>query len=53
MIGGDASVTHEKNELVEQDPANGARFGVPVAFLVLLVLFGGLVATLIPLGCPS
>ena len=50
LIGGDASVTHEKNELIEQDPANGERFGIPVAFLVLLVLLDGLVATLIPSG---
>ena len=50
LIGGDASVAHENNELAEQDLQNGERFGVPVAFLVLLVLFGALVATLIPLG---
>ena len=49
-IGGDASVAHENNELSEQDLQNGERFGIPVAFLVLLVLFGALVATLIPLG---
>ncbi len=50
LIGGDASVAHENNELAEQDLQNGERFGIPVAFLVLLVLFGALVATLIPLG---
>jgi len=49
-MGGDASVAHENNELAEQDLQNGERFGIPVAFLVLLVLFGALVATLIPLG---
>ncbi len=49
-IGGDASVAHENNELAEEDLQNGEKFGVPVAFLVLLVLFGALVATLIPLG---
>ncbi len=50
LIGGDASVAHENNELAEHDLENGERFGVPVAFLVLLVLFGALIATLIPLG---
>ena len=50
LIGGDASVAHENNELAERDLQNGERFGIPVAFLVLLVLFGALVATLIPLG---
>ena len=50
LIGGDASVAHENNELAESDLRNGERFGIPVALLVLLVLFGALVATLIPLG---
>jgi RND superfamily putative drug exporter len=50
LIGGDSSVAHENNELAEEDLQNGEKFGVPVAFLVLLVLFGALVATLIPLG---
>ena len=50
LIGGTASVAHEQNELAEQDLQKGERFGVPVALLVLLVLFGAVVATLIPLG---
>ena len=50
LIGGDASVAHEQNELAEQDLQKGERFGVPVALIVLLVLFGAVVATLIPLG---
>ena len=50
LIGGDASVAHENNELAESDLRNGERFGIPVALIVLLVLFGALVATLIPLG---
>ena len=50
LVGGDASVAHEQNELAEQDLQQGERFGVPVALIVLLVLFGAVVATLIPLG---
>ena len=50
LIGGDASVAHENNELAEHDLRQGERFGIPVALIVLLVLFGALVATLIPLG---
>ncbi len=50
LIGGDASVAYENNELAEQDLAKGERFGVPVALIVLLVLFGAVVATFIPLG---
>jgi len=50
LIGGDASVAFENNELAEQDLQNGERFGIPVAMLVLLILFGAVVATLLPLG---
>ena len=50
LIGGDASVAHENNELAEQDLRKGEQFGVPVALLVLLLLFGAVVATLLPLG---
>ena len=50
LIGGDASVAHESNELARHDLERGERFGVPVALLVLLVLFGAVVATMLPLG---
>ena len=50
LIGGDASVAFENNELAQHDLERGERFGVPVALLVLLVLFGAVVATLLPLG---
>ena len=50
LIGGDASAAWENNELAEHDLQQGERFGVPVALLVLLVLFGAVVATLLPLG---
>ena len=50
LIGGDASVAYENNEMARHDLEQGERFGVPVALLVLLVLFGAVVATLLPLG---
>ena len=50
LIGGNASAAHENFELSEQDLQKGERFGVPVALIVLLVLFGAVVATLLPLG---
>ena len=50
LIGGDASVAYENNELARHDLEKGERFGVPVALLVLLVLFGAVVATMLPLG---
>ena len=50
LIGGDASVAHESNELAERDLQKGEMFGVPVALLVLLILLGAVVATLLPLA---
>ncbi len=50
LVGGSASTQFENNELSEQDLQQGERFGVPVALLVLLLLFGAVVATLLPLG---
>ena len=50
LIGGDASVAFESNELALHDLERGERFGVPVALVILLVLLGAVVATLLPLG---
>ena len=50
LIGGDASVAFENNELSAEDLEKGERFGIPVALIILLALFGAVVATLLPLG---
>ena len=50
LIGGDASVAFENNELARHDLEKGERFGVPVALIILLLLFGTVVATMLPLG---
>ena len=50
LIGGDASVAFENNELSAEDLEKGERPGVPVALIILLALFGAVVATLLPLG---
>ena len=50
LIGGSASVAFENNELAAEDLERGERIGVPVALIVLLGLFGAVVATLLPLG---
>ena len=50
LIFGDASVAYENNELAAHDLERGERFGVPMALLVLLVLFGAVVATMLPVG---
>ncbi len=50
LIGGDASVAFENNELSAEDLEKGERIGIPVALIILLTLFGSVVATLLPLG---
>ena len=50
LIGGDASVAFENNEMSAADLEKGERFGVPIALIILLVLFGTIVAIFLPLG---
>ena len=50
LIVGEASVSHEQNELSERDLQQGERVGIPVALLILVVLFGTVVAVLMPIG---
>ena len=50
LIVGDASSRYEQAELSAMDLEQGERIGIPVALLILLVLFGAVVAALIPIG---
>ena len=50
LIVGSASISYENNEFALRDLEQGERFGVPVALLILLVLFGAVVAALVPIG---
>ena len=50
LMGGPASISFEQNELATHDLEQGERVGVPVAMVILLFLFGTVVATLVPLG---
>ena len=50
LIVGDASSRYEQAELSAMDLEQGERVGIPVALLILLVLFGAVVAALIPIG---
>ena len=50
LTGGTASISFENNELAEEDLTNGERIGIPVALLILLVLFGAVVAALVPVA---
>jgi RND superfamily putative drug exporter len=46
---GDASLNEEINTIVEEDLARGEGIGASFAFLILLVVFGALVAAFVPL----
>ena len=50
LIAGDSSIAFESNELSIKEIEQGERIGVPMALLILLVLFGAVIAALIPLG---
>ncbi len=50
LISGAASVSYETNEFSTHDLEQGERVGIPVALLILLALFGAVVAALIPIG---
>ncbi len=46
---GDGSLNHETNTIVEEDLARGEGIGAGVAFVILLVVFGALVAASVPI----
>ena len=50
LIGGASSIDHELNELSTHDLEQGERFGIPVALIILLALFGTVIAALLPIG---
>ncbi len=50
LMVGSASISYDQNELARHDLEQGERVGVPVALLILLVLFGTVVAALLPIG---
>ena len=50
LMSGPATFAFENSELSADDLEQGERIGVPVALIVLLALFGTVVASLIPLG---
>ena len=50
LIAGEASIAAESNELSVADIEKGERIGVPAALVILLLLFGALVAALMPIA---
>ena len=49
LLGGVASISHETNELAERDLRQGESIGIPVALIILVLLFGTVVAALAPM----
>ena len=49
FIIGDASISHEQNELSETDLRKGEQVGIPIALVILIVLFGTVAAALMPI----
>ena len=50
LMSGTASISFESNELALHDLEQGERIGVPVALIILVALFGTIVAALAPIG---
>ena len=46
---GDGSLNEEVNSLTEEDIARGESIGAGIAFLILIIIFGALVAAFVPL----
>jgi len=49
MTVGDASLNEEINTITEEDIARGEGIGAGIAFIILLVVFGALVAAFVPI----
>ena len=50
LVGGEASIAWERAELAESDLQKGERFGIPVALIILLIIFGSAVSAALPIG---
>ena len=48
LIAGNASIAQETNEVSERDLLRGEAFAIPVAMVILVLVFGALVAALVP-----
>ncbi len=49
VVTGSAAWMHEANGLAESDLQRGEIIGVPIAMIILLIVFGAVVAALVPL----
>lgn len=49
LTAGNASINHTSNKISESDLQTGEMFGVPIALLILLLVFGAVLAAGVPL----
>ena len=49
LTAGQASINHESNEISERDARRGEMIGIPIALIILLLVFGAVLAAGIPL----
>ncbi|MEX1158785.1 MAG: MMPL family transporter, partial [Thermomicrobiales bacterium] len=49
MVSGGASINHEVQHIAEQDLTKGEMIGVPIALVVLVLVFGALTAAVVPI----
>ncbi len=47
---GDMSTGHEFSSIAEEDLVRAEMFGLPIALIVLMIVFGAVVAALVPVG---
>jgi putative drug exporter of the RND superfamily len=50
QVAGQAAAAHDSNATAQSDLATGESIGIPVALIVLLIVFGTLVSALLPIG---
>ncbi len=49
LTAGHASINHEANEISDRDAQRGEMIGIPIALIILLLVFGAVLAAGIPL----
>lgn len=50
LIGGDASVSRQMSDIIEEDFARASLLNLPITFAILLLAFGAVVAAAVPLA---
>ena len=49
LIGGEASLTKQLTEIIEEDFARASLLNLPITFIILVLAFGALLAAVVPL----